>query len=394
MRIAEDNNEFSRIETAATGAHSLIIFDSIFPHLLSAFRIAEYNSYLAAFKDAWVYSTAQGFPLIGETRSFGEVLEEYGQFYPQFKDRVALLDDKTEIVAKLIYTVFLSYAFRFIEVAEKANVPFIFTLYPGGTFELNESESDAKLRRVCASPNLKKIIVTQKATRDYLNEHRFCDPSLVSFIYGGVFPTDRLRRTVMPKRRYKAEKDSFDICFVAHKYTMHGRDKGYDIFIDVAKRLARAHDDIFFHVVGQFNESDIEVSDIKDRIMFYGVQVTDFFSKFYSRIDLILSPNVPFIARPGSFDGFPTGCCIEAGTCGVAVFCTDPLNQNIAFEDGREIIIVPRNAEEICAIVEHYYRNYDLLYELAERGRAAFERVFDLSAQMRPRLELLAEYIK
>ncbi len=42
----------------------LAVLDDAFPHLLSAFRIAEYNAYLEEWKDAVVCSTASSFPLL------------------------------------------------------------------------------------------------------------------------------------------------------------------------------------------------------------------------------------------------------------------------------------------------------------------------------------------
>jgi hypothetical protein len=110
-------------------------------------------------------------------------------------------------------------------------------------------------------------------------------------------------------------------------------------------------------------------------------------------MDLILSPNVPFKLRAGAFDGFPTGCCTEAALCGTAVFCTDALGENI-FEDGQEIIIITRDVEEIVDKVLYYYTHYDQLSRLARRGQVAFQRVFDLETQMRPRLRIISECLQ
>ncbi|HYX27071.1 MAG TPA: glycosyltransferase, partial [Pyrinomonadaceae bacterium] len=92
---------------------------------------------------------------------------------------------------------------------------------------------------------------------------------------------------------------------------------------------------------------------------------------------------------PGAFDGFPTGASIEAGLCGVPVFCTDILNQNIAFKDGEEIVIINRDVEEICDRISHYRLHYDELIELGRRGRQAFHRELGLTLQMKKRFEIL-----
>jgi glycosyltransferase involved in cell wall biosynthesis len=172
-----------------------------------------------------------------------------------------------------------------------------------------------------------------------------------------------------------------------------GVDKGYDVFIEVARELSRRHDDVRFHVVGPYDESDLDVSDLDGRIKFYGVRQTEFFPQFYSEMDLIVAPNLPFKLIPGAFDGFPTGGCIEAGLCGVAVFCTDPLNQNIAFKDGEEIVIVPRDAEQICQLIENYYHDYDGLVQLARRGQEAFKTAFAIETQLEKRLRILSQFL-
>ncbi len=274
------------------------------------------------------------------------------------------------------------------------SVPFVFTLYPGGGFQLDQDESDEKLRRVCSSPNFEKVIVTQKIIYEYLLDRKFCDPEKIEFIYGGVYPSSRLVGQKGVKNYYKRDKDTFDICFVAHKYMERGVDKGYDVFVEVAKLLSKTHEDIFFHVVGSFDETDIDVSGIRGRIKFYGTRPTKFFPAFYRRMDAILSPNVPFVLSPGAFDGFPTGACMEAGLGGVAVFCTDQLNQNVAFEDGEEIVIVPRDVETICATIDRYHQDPEALYELSTKGQKAFARVFDVEAQLEPRLRILSDLLE
>lgn len=221
----------------------------------------------------------------------------------------------------------------------------------------------------------------------------FLEPEKVELIYGGVFPSDQLVAAGAVRKHYGKDKGTFDICFVAFKYMPGGISKGYDVFIEVAKELCRKHDDIFFHVVGPYDRFDIDVSDLRGRIKFYGIRQTPFFPEFYSEMDLILAPTVPFVLRKGAFDGFPTGCCIEAALCGVAVFCTDPLKMNFVFKEGEEIVIVPPDVQGICDSIEKYYSNHDALVELARRGQEAFRRTFSLEAQLKKRFEILDQYL-
>ena len=377
----------------------LAIVDDVFPHMLSAFRIAEYNAYLERWKNARVYTTTNGFRTLREEGSFDRVLEEYSSRFPLLGDRVVRVDSEQSISDhlggdELLYTVFLYNAFRLLDLVHERDLPFAFTLYPGGRFRLDQEESDHQLRSVCSSPNLEKVIATQKITYEYLLEKKYCSPEKVEFVYGGVFPADRLHASEVGKKRYKEGKDTFDVCFVAHKYTERGADKGYDVFVEVAKLLSREHDDVVFHVVGSFDESDIDVGSLGDRIRFYGTRNTEFLSGFYSDMDAILSPNVPFVLQPGAFDGFPTGGCIEAGLSGVAVFCTDPLKQNVSFEEGEEVVIVPRDPEAITESLSWYHARPGELRELATKGQRAFRRVFGPEVQLGPRLRTLSSLME
>jgi glycosyltransferase involved in cell wall biosynthesis len=369
----------------------LIILDDIFPHLLSSFRIAEFNAYLSTYEKAIVYSTGTAFAVIDERRSFAEVCAEYERRYPEFSGRTFPLRKKTRLRGELIYFMFLQNARVFMNFLTASKLPFVFTLYPGGGFQMHEPSSDKLLRKVCSLPNLRKIITTQKVTHEYVLN--FVEPERLAFVYGGVLPSSQLAASEFPRKYYRQHKQTFDICFVAFKYMARGADKGYPVFLEVARKLSRLHDDIRFHVIGPYDEKDINVTDLNGKIKFYGTRQTNFFPEFYSQMDLTLAPTVPFVVLPGAFDGFPPGGCIEAALCGVAVFCTDPLNQNIAFKDGEEIVIVPRDVESICQLIEKYYDDYDALVRLGQRGREAFKAAFGLETQLEKRLKVLSQYL-
>lgn len=380
--------------TAKEAARKLVVLDDGFPSLRSPFRVAEYNAYLEHWQDASVYSDAMVFRPLGEDRSFGEVLEDYRSMYPELGSRVLRMPADINLDGDLAYCLFLNNTSRFLPLIEKNGAPFAFTLYPGGGFKLYQKDSEKMLSRVCSSPNFRKVIATQKVTRDYLLDQGFCGPEDVEFVYGGVFPSTQLAKHAAPRNEYERNKETFDVCFVAYKYRPESiKSKGYDMFVETAKRFAETHEDIVFHVVGNFDESDLDLSGIGDKIKFHGRLPTESFPAFYANMDIILSPNAPFALQPGSFDGFPTGACIEAGLCGVAVFSADPLDQNVAFEEGEEIVIIPRDAESISETIDYYYNNYDELRWLAERGREAFDRVFDLRTQLEPRLRILSELL-
>jgi glycosyltransferase involved in cell wall biosynthesis len=375
--------------TEKTARRSLIILDDYFPNVLTAFRIAEFNAYLDTFSDALVYTISSVSGL-----SFDQALAEYAEYYPHNASRIKVYHSQRKLHCKLIYIVFLYNAERFLDVIERDNIPFVLELYPGGTFQLNDEKCDTMLRRTCSSPCFRKMIVTQKVVYDYVLAKNICRASQIEFIYGVVLLSEHLYNQRLTKQRYPVDKSTFDICFVAHKYTERGVDKGYDVFIEVAKRLACIFEDTRFHVVGPYSTADINVDDIESKITFYGQRHTDFFPQFHSRMDLILSPNTPFVLLPGGFDGFPTGACIEAGLCGVPVFCTDVLKMNVTFEDGKDLVIISRDAAEICNQIAFYHANGEALDAIGQQGRETFARVFSAREQIEPRLRILRECLE
>ena len=372
-------------ENVVTRNHErLIIIDDFFPSLATTFRIAEINAILEHFETAMVYSTCPD----------RRVFSRYAACYPQLAGRVRRFHPLRCLEGSAAYVVFLNNIFGYVEFLEKARLPFVFELYPGGGFYLNEAGSDARLERVVGSPMFRKVVVTQNVTRDYLLRKNLCVSEQIEFIYGVVEASDALSEIPSRRVRYGAGKGCLDICFVANKYMPSGVDKGYDRFIATARILRRRHREVRFHVVGDFTEEDIEVTDLRDGITFYGHQFTPFFPGFYSRMDIILSPNVPFLFAPGAFDGFPTGCCIEAALCGAAMFVSDELAMNEdRLKNGEEVVIIPCEPEQIAELVEKYVADPERLVRLAQNGQRAIRNLFAIDAQMTPRLRLLSDLL-
>lgn len=362
----------------------MAILDDYFPNLKTGFRVSEFNHYLNKYPSCEVYSTR-----------YDMHIHEYAAVYPQLSGKIKPFTqfDWTGKSYSLYYTVFLSNAYNFYFVYELANTPFVFELYPGGGYWINDPEIDAKLQKVFGSPLFRKVVVTQKMTYDYITSRGFVSPDKIAYIYGMVTHPQYFN-TSIPKKFYRKDKSTFDICFVAHKYMPLGIDKGYNIFIDMCKKLASAAPDIMFHVVGNFDANDLDVGGIAGRIKFYGLQDPGFFPGFYSGMDIIVSPNIPFVLIPGkNYDGFPTGCCIDAGLHNVGVFCTDELRQNEHFEHKKDIFIIPPDALRIADSVMEYYYYPEKLYTMSALGQAKFREVFSFEKQMSQRDLVLQQYM-
>lgn len=366
----------------------LVILDDIFPLLISAFRVAEYNQYLSHFPSSLVLSTGASFAYLSDRRSLAQVRDEYELHHPAHRGRVQAYDPAMLGRAKLAYTIFINNAYDFCEALEQHQVPFVFCLYPGGGFVIDGAESDRKLRRVFASPCFRKVICTQKITHDYLLGKGLCPLERIEFVFGGVhFPP---AADTPPKLRYGVDKHGFDICFVASRYIARGIDKGYDVFVAAAKLLAPRFPDMRFHVVGNFTPQEIDVEELGSGIQFHGMLNTRQLADFYAGMEIILSPNRPFILSPGSFDGFPTGTCVEAGLGGVALFIADPLHLS-PFKDGEEIVVIGDDPDDICRRIAAFHAAPDQLHLLAGRGARRLHELYGMDTQMGPRIALLEQ---
>ena len=195
-------------------------------------------------------------------------------------------------------------------------------------------------------------------------EKKFCTEDKIEYLFGGIVLNDKLSKKDTKKVFYGFNKKELDICFVAYKYSKNGADKGYDIFIEVVKKMQQ-QPDIRFHVVGNFDKDTINLGNLKN-VTFYGIKTQEWFDEFYGKMDIIISPNIYGKLRKGSFDGFPTTCVIEASLNQVAIFCTDFLKMNDNYYDeDSEIVIINRDVDKICEKITFFYNNIKKLQELA-----------------------------
>lgn len=354
------------------------------PFWKSPFRVREYETLLRVFPGACVYSTR----LSERTDAIVESYEAFVHSRPEFAGRIHPLSKSSPPSASLAYVVFLNNAYALADLLEDARIPFCFELYPGGGFALHQRLSDLMLRRVTSHPYFRAVIATQPVSRDYLVDRKFCQPRQVRYVYGGPFldpePTP-------PRTRFGFGKSDADVCFVAHRYSETGADKGYDLFVDAAAQVATVMPNVSFHVVGDFTSETITLPpQLVGRVTYYGQRPSDFFPAFYAEMDLIVSPNRAFTLAPGAFDGFPTGCCMEAAVRGTAVVCTDPLGLNREFRDGSDLLLIQPNVQAVTAAMLGLLSDPDRLRRIGESGEAAFRSVFDPTVQLAPRCRMLA----
>ena len=373
------NQIFSRPQTIP-----LLTLDMAFPSPLSAYRYAEFSHYLEHVPGCVVLSTLPGFE---------QHHAVFAALHPALASRVRPFAPQAPLPAsRLVYSVFLSTAHAFLPYVERQGLPLAMTLYPGGEFGIDDAASDAKLARLFAYEHLRKVIVTQVATLEYLKTKGYYDPERVELIYGVVIPADYF--TAPPvKLRFGMNKPTLDLCFVAYKYMPQGRDKGYDTFIAAAHVLAQKIPEARFHVVGNYGPEDLDVSALSDTIRFHGIKPTPEFPAFYANMDMVISPNIPHLLGGGKTDGFPTAACVEASLCAVGLMCSDVMRQNHYYADGTEICIVPPDVDAIVERVSHYRGDAQALASLGDMGRARSLALFDPGVQLGARLAVLRKLI-
>ncbi|MEI9413059.1 hypothetical protein [Mesorhizobium salmacidum] len=368
--------------------YELLIFDDVLPSSLSPFRTTEYRHFMNSFSSALISLEGWGNWIKGS--GFSDELASL-QFEPAMKSRIFRFQERRDITATIAYVTFLNNAYALLPYFEERGLPFIFQLYPGGGFELDQEETDAKLKAILLSSLCKKVITTQSITRSYIRSDRICckDDKIVH-IFGGVFNSNIQFDFSSDKLTFPDHKQTIDLCFVAHKYGGDLRSKGYDYFVGLARILAPHLPELRFHVVGEYDAGDIPLEDIGDRVVFYGRQPTEFFRWFYPRMDGIVSFNRPFVLTPGAFDGFPTGACLEAGFQGVANFINDPLGLNPEFEDGVDILLIGEDLQASAERILTVLRDKDRLASLGLGAYRAFRRVVDIDRQLATRQEVIA----
>lgn len=319
---------------------------------------------------------------------FNDNLKIHLKFYPQVKDRIKQLSRKKKYRINLAYTYFLGETYTLLPFLEKNEIPFVFLLNPGGTFGINNDSSDNMLREIFSSKYFRKVIVNQKRFEEYLIKKKLCSKNDVIYDFSGSVQFKKA--DVKKKKYYKKDKQTFDICFVSAKYSPRGIDKGYDLFIAAAKRLVRYSPDIRFHVVGGFDEDEIDISKIKDRIKFYGYLPPSALPDFYSNMDIYLSPNRTSTSHKGNSDGFP----LSAGAmyCGVCGFNADKFNLNTEFKPN-EVVIIKTETGAIVEKVMYYYKNLDKLYVISRNGQKKAQYFYDEAKHIDGRIQLFRKIV-
>jgi len=368
---------------------SLILYATIFPRLSCSFNLVEYRALLDQFPETLCYTSGTDFHTGSDRPTFAGILKDYLDRHPQHAGRIRKVDLSTSFSASLFYTIFLSNIHDCLPLLEASQTPFIFRLYLGGEWCVGNEGSDRMLDRVLQSPQFRHVITVDPATEHYVREKWKLSPDQLSYLPGWMVDT----MTLYSAGANRPSAPTHQICFVGMKSAPGGKNKGFDVFVEVAKQLAMKFPAMVFHVVGSCGPEDADVTSLGSRMVFHGVQNQDFFPRFYPKMDLILSPNLPNSLAPGHLEGAPNVTNVEAGLCGCLVVMTDQSRLNVLFEPDRHLVVVPHDAQSITRRLESLYREPDLLLRLAADGRERFREVCDSNRILKPLFDRLAPYL-
>lgn len=389
---------------------SLMIIDNFEPsRLLTGFRVTEFNyllkdipnSRLLTFSDDildysdWKYRDSIGdinwnFPM--EIKTYSRSRKQYTSRFNLQNSQLLYMCSDLKYTAKGAYCMFIYNAYLSYKFLEKNNIPFVFTLFPGGGLRLNHSFSDHMLKSVFASPMFRGVFVPQKVIVDYLISKNLCPKNKIFFSYGGGF-LQFTKNDILPHQKYGKNKTTLDICFIAYKYMYKGLDKGFDLFLYTARKIVKKYPFVHFHCVGTntLDDFDDDFSDIKNNLHMYGSQTSGFFPNFFSKMDIALSPNRSDILDKGAFDGFPL--CVEAMFFGVALFCTDELGLNYNYTPNKELVIIKPEVTDIVKKIEFYIKNIQKLSDIGQAGAKKVQKYFDIEYQKKQRRKFIKKYL-
>ena len=359
----------------------LIVFDDVFPNPLSDWRLNEFLYYLENIKNTVIVS-GYGSTKFNTKTSYSDY---FNINYPQHKNKLIEFNIYHKYNAKLGYCLFynnLKLAFTFFE---KFNIPFVFTLYPGGGFRFYDSEIENTLERYFSSVLFKHVIVNMPHVYYYLIGKFNLNSSQITLIYGVPIELPPIQKRVLTNGKIK-------VLFSSHKYTPYGIDKGFDIFNRVAKCLEK-DGKFLFSVLGGFTEKDLVVQ--TNNIEFIPELINNVLSEEMQNYDIILSPNRSHILHLGAFDGFPTGSVMHAANSGCLMMITDDWDNSeaIGLIDNIDFIRISTNVSEIINKLKRLANDRAMLNFIANNGKNKINKLVDSSTQLNKRGIILSKYL-
>lgn len=366
----------------------LIIFDDVFPFPYSDWRVREFMAYLDFFERAEVNSGKLTHKGIEVYKGFENDCKQLKSINTKAFERIFPLTRATSFNAKLAYCIFLNNVHSFFPFFKKYELPFAFTLYPGGGFRMNDPKIEKRLKKIFRSKLFRHVFVNMPFVKTYLIEKLNVPVSKITYIYGTPIMVKNIEGAAFQKNVEKIR-----VIFAAHKYSKGGVDKGFDLFCETA-HFFQSNTSLEFIVIGNFSQED-QVVPVKN-IIYYGELLPDQLFETFTRCHIVLSPNRYSVLGNGSFDGFPTASVVHAASAGCLMMMTDYFNASseLGLEDGSDFIKIEPDVQNIIEKIEHFLENKSKIAAIAENGRIKILNLYNEKQQLRQRLDVLEKLIR
>lgn len=369
----------------------LIIFDDVYPRVYGDWRMNEHNHYLRSIPNSIIYTGNLNNNKIKVVANYAEHKLKFLKREKSIEElQVKSLTYKTNINCKLAYCLFFNNIIKLYPYYKEFNIPFAFTLYPGGGFQLFNEHFNKRLQRVFDSPLFKHVFVNMPFVYNYIKEVFGVPDDKITFIYCGPLEVDYMK--LKNNELNPIRNEIIKMVFIAQKYSSFGIDKGLDVFCKVAKYFEK--DDRFeFSVVGNFTEDDfvVEVENIKIK---GNILPKDLYATL-SKYDIVISPNRSFILYPGAFDGFPTGSVIHAALSGNMMMVTDSLENSKLLEliDMEDLVLISDRPSDIVQKLIYFIDHPKKIKRIASNGRKKLIAHCDFDNQLSKRLKIIKSLI-
>lgn len=367
--------------------YDLIIFDNILPLSFSPWRNFEFDWLVKSFDNSKIVSSLTGFKKFSNNVSVLDSRRKISYIYPNLEKKLYLRSFFNGYNTNLFYCLFYDNLLANLPFLKKYKIPFVFTLYPGGGFLIDNSQVEKNLIEIFSLSNFKGVIVNQYFTKNYL-ESKFAINSQNILLVPGVPFNDKVFSDKVNFSKNFLHK--LKILFMAQKNIDGGKDKGFDTFINISKILINRGYDISFEIIGNFDESDLDNEFYRSYYSFHGRLSENELSSVLNETHMIISPNKPFFLKPGSFDGFPLGTCVIAGYFLNGLFLADFLDESkpTKWIDGENFCRLDEDFENNCKKIIFYLENREELKKISVKAREKIRNDYSFQNQIVPRVNL------
>lgn len=371
----------------------LIIIDNFLPSPLSPWRTYEFSELCKKNSNSRIYCDLNSFKKYSIGNSFNDSVKNLEVQFPSLKDKIYKFSVFNFIDSRLVYFLFYENVNKYFEILVRLKQDFVFTLYPGGCFEINNSKIDSRLSRICQSDICKKVIVNQYLVEEYLIDNRICPKRKIKLIHG--VPLNLESSSGSLENQKKDLNSTLKVLFMGNKYTKDGEDKGFPVFVDFAHYAVKQNLDLKFVIAGNFSRNDVR-EDLQGIFEFRGfIQETDF-TEFFKDIHIIISPNQPFRLKLGAFDGFPLATCVSAAFNEVLILATDFFEEGerIQFQDKIHFLKIFPTVKSIVDSVNLILSDRSIISSITRNAKLKIKDHYSFNSQIKPRLNLFEELLK